>query len=57
MFAVEGRAAAVDAAWRGASVSLDAWAGQAIRLRFSATDDGPDTLVEAAFDDVRVTLP
>ncbi|HET7726887.1 MAG TPA: M14 family zinc carboxypeptidase, partial [Candidatus Limnocylindrales bacterium] len=57
VFSVEGAAADSDAVWRSASVPLDTWAGQSIRLRFSATDGGPDTLVEAAFDDVRVTLP
>jgi hypothetical protein len=46
-----------DGAWRNASVVLDPWAGQQITLRFSATDGGRDSLVEAAFDDVRVTRP
>jgi len=46
-----------DAAWHSASLSLDAWAGQTIRLRFSASDGANDGLVEAAFDDVRVTRP
>ena len=46
-----------DGAWTNASVPLDPWAGQQITLRFSATDGGPDGLVEAAFDDVRVTRP
>jgi len=57
VFSVAGRPADVDGAWRSASVPLDAWAGQSIRLRFSATDGGPDNLVEAAVDDIRVTLP
>jgi len=52
-----GRAADVDAVWRTGSASMDRWAGQTVRIRFSATDGGPDSLVEAAFDDVRVTLP
>ena len=46
-----------DAAWTRTSISLDRWAGQAIRLRFIAMDKSPDGLVEAAFDDVRVTRP
>jgi carboxypeptidase T len=46
-----------DGAWTNASISLDPWAGQRIRLRFSATDGGTDGLVEAEFDDVRVTRP
>ncbi len=44
-------------AWTNASISLDPWAGQEVSLRFSATDGGRDGLVEAAFDDVRVTRP
>ena len=34
-----------------------AWAGKTIRLRFSATDAGTNGIVEAGFDDVRVTQP
>jgi hypothetical protein len=44
-------------AWASASVSLTPWAGQTIRIVFVATDGGPDSLVEAAVDDVRVTRP
>jgi carboxypeptidase T len=44
-----------DGAWRLASVNLDAWAGKAIRLRVSATDTGVNGIIEAGFDDVRVT--
>jgi carboxypeptidase T len=54
---VQGAPVDRDGAWANASVSLDAWAGQQIRLRFSATDGGRDGLVEAAFDDIRVTRP
>jgi hypothetical protein len=54
---VRGAAVDRDAAWTRTSVSLDAWAGQTIRLRFSAADASPEGLVEAAFDDVRVTRP
>ena len=43
--------------WRSASVSLDAFAGETIRLRFVASDGGADNTVEAGIDDVRVTLP
>jgi carboxypeptidase T len=50
-----GRAADVDGAWRTASVSLDAWAGQTIRIHFSAVDGAADSLVEVEIDDVRVT--
>jgi hypothetical protein len=43
------------AGWHLASISLDAWAGKTIRLRFSAADVGRNGIVEAGFDDVRVT--
>jgi hypothetical protein len=43
--------------WGSASVSLDAWAGEAIRLRFEAVDAGNHSLVEAGLDDIRVTRP
>jgi hypothetical protein len=46
-----------DATWTRTAVPLDSWAGQTIRLRFSAADASPEGLVEAAFDDVRVTRP
>jgi hypothetical protein len=53
------RGAAVErnAGWRLASVDLTAWAGRTVRLRFSATDAGTNGVVEALFDDVRVTQP
>ena len=50
-----GSAADVDGAWRSASVSMDAFAGQTVRLRFVAVDGGSPNLVEAEIDDVRVT--
>jgi hypothetical protein len=46
-----------DAAWAWAALPMDSWTGQTIRLRFSARDGAADSLVEAAFDDVRVTRP
>jgi hypothetical protein len=46
-----------DAAWAWASIPMDPWAGTTIRLRFSARDGAGESLVEAAFDDVRITLP
>jgi hypothetical protein len=45
------------AAWASASIDLTAWAGRQIRLRFVAVDAGLNGIVEAAFDDVRVTRP
>jgi len=47
----------VAGAWRTASVAMDAWAGQTIRIRFEAMDGGHGSTVEAAVDDVRVTRP
>lgn len=52
-----GKAVDVDGTWRSASVSMDAWAGQAIHLRFEAVDGGSNNLVEVEIDDVRVTRP
>lgn len=50
-----GTAADVDGAWRSAAVSMDAFAGQTVRVRFVAVDGGAPNLVEAEIDDVRVT--
>jgi hypothetical protein len=57
VFEEAGVAANDDATWGSAGASLAPWAGQAIRLVFEATDGGPDSLVEAAVDDVRIRLP
>ena len=46
-----------NAAWSLASIDLGPWAGRAIRLRFVAVDAALTGIVEAAFDDVRVTRP
>ena len=43
--------------WRTATVNLDAWAGQTVRIRFEALDAGSSSLVEAGVDDIRVTMP
>ena len=40
--------------WTPVSVNLDAFAGQSVRILIQAADGGPDSLVEAAVDDVRV---
>jgi len=45
----------VNAAWTSASVSLDAFAGQSIRIRIEAADGGSGNLVEAGVDDVSIT--
>ena len=52
-----GAAVERNASWNLASIDLTAWAGKTIRLRFSATDAGTNGIVEAGFDDVRVTQP
>jgi carboxypeptidase T len=57
VFEETGAAEDDDASWGSGSASLADWAGQTIRLVFAATDDGPDSLVEAAVDDVRIRLP
>lgn len=57
VFLVRGAAVDRDGAWRTASVALDRWAGQMVRFRFIARDAAGASLVEAAFDDVRVTRP
>jgi carboxypeptidase T len=43
--------------WTKAGVPLTKWAGQTIRIVFTATDGGPDSLVEAGVDDVRIEQP
>jgi len=54
LFTVAGDAVERNAAWTQASVDLDAYAGQQIRLLVEARDADADSLVEAAIDDVRV---
>jgi carboxypeptidase T len=51
---VRGRAAERNAVWTTATLKLDAWAGQSVRLLIEAADNGPDSLLEAALDDVRI---
>ena len=57
VFTVYGAPVERNASWKAASVDLSAFAGKTIRIRISATDAGPDGIVEAAVDDVRVTQP
>ena len=55
VFTKAGSAADVDGAWHTASISMDAFAGQTVHLRFTAVDGGPGNLLEVELDDVRVT--
>ncbi len=55
VFETLGATADVDAAWTSASVGLDAFAGQTVRLLVEAADAGTASLVEAGLDDVRIT--
>jgi carboxypeptidase T len=57
VFKVVGRAADVDGVWKTATIPMDAFAGQAIRLFIVAEDGGPANLLEIELDDVRVTRP
>ncbi len=50
-----GAAVDVDAAWATQTVSLNAFAGQTVRIRIEAADASTASLVEAAVDDVTVT--
>ena len=44
-----------NASWHLASIDMTAFRGRTVRIRFSATDAGTESLVEAGFDDVRIT--
>jgi carboxypeptidase T len=57
VWSVSGGPTEANGVWRTAVVSLDAFAGQTIHLRFVAADGGPDNLVEVELDDIRVTRP
>jgi hypothetical protein len=54
VFRVAGSRRNLNAAWTHATVDLDAFAGQTVRLTVEAADAGTVALVEAAVDDVRV---
>lgn len=50
-----GAATDVDGAWAAASASLNAFAGQTVRLLIEAADASTASLVEAGVDDVKIT--
>ena len=50
-----GSATNVNGAWLTSSASLQAFAGQTIRLVIEAADASTASLVEAGVDDVRIT--
>ena len=50
-----GAASDVGGAWATATASLNAFAGQTVRLLIEAADAGTASLVEAGIDDVRIT--
>jgi carboxypeptidase T len=51
---VRGAATDRDAVWTGATLNLDGFAGQTVRIVVEAADAGTASLVEAAVDDVRI---
>ena len=52
-----GSATVVAGTWTSASVSLDPWAGQPVRIRFEAVDGAGGSTVDTGVDDIRVTRP
>jgi aminopeptidase S len=55
VFTQAGAASNRAGAWAAASVSLNAYAGQSIRILVEANDSGTASLVEAGVDDVKIT--
>ncbi len=54
IWTARGKAAERNASWTTRTLSLTAYAGQTIQLKFTAADGAADNLVEAAVDNVRV---
>jgi carboxypeptidase T len=52
-----GGGAADGPAWAAVAVPMTPWAGETVRIVFTATDAGTGSTVEAAVDDVRITRP
>jgi len=55
LFTRAGSASNLAGAWTTQTVSLSAFAGQTVQLRFEAADAGTASLIEAGFDNVTVT--
>jgi hypothetical protein len=55
LFNQAGAATNRNGAWTSGSWNLSAYAGQSVRLIFSAADASTASLVEAGVDDVRIT--
>jgi murein tripeptide amidase MpaA len=54
LFEQLGNSANRNAKWTHVSIDLDAYAGQTVRITVEAADNGADSLVEAALDDIRI---
>lgn len=54
---VTGNRTQVNGTWRSASVDIDAFAGQRIRIVLEAVDANADSLVEAEIDNLRIRRP
>jgi hypothetical protein len=57
VFQKVGTGAVVAAAWASARVAMTPWAGQSVRLVFTATDGANDSRIEAGLDDIRIEQP
>jgi hypothetical protein len=55
VYEARGAAANVNGVWGARTASLNAFAGQTVRIVVEAADASGASLVEAAVDDVRVT--
>jgi hypothetical protein len=54
LFEQLGKSANRNAKWTHVSIDLDDYAGQTVRITVEAADNGADSLVEAALDDIRI---
>jgi len=54
LFEQQGQNSIQQAVWEAHSINLDAYAGQTFHLLIEAADGGTPSLIEAAFDDIRI---